>query len=106
MKARDPATGRGAAAALLWLLLCLRWFDVAALWRPAILAAIPPVALAALTALAVAAWLRARWGTLAGLPLGSGRRTIRAAHGNGRRALFHEADAPRGSARPTMAGDG
>ena len=66
----DPAALAGAAAVLLWTVFCVRWFDVAAPWRPAFLAPVEPLALLAATALAAAAWLRGRWRTLAGAPLG------------------------------------
>jgi len=66
----DPAALAGAGAALLWAAFCVRWFDVAAPWRPAFLAAVEPLALLVATALAAAAWLRGRWRTLAGPPLG------------------------------------
>jgi hypothetical protein len=59
----------GAGAALLWALLCLRWFDVAAPWRPAVLAAVPPLALAGLLLAATAFWLRGRLGSLRGASL-------------------------------------
>ena len=66
----DPAGLAGLAAAVLWVALCVRWFDVAAPWRPAALAAVSPFVLLASTALAALAWLRGRWRTLAGPPLG------------------------------------
>jgi hypothetical protein len=66
----DPAALAGAAAALLWTAFCVRWFDVAAPWRPAFLAAVEPLALLVATALAAAAWLRGRGRTLAGPALG------------------------------------
>jgi hypothetical protein len=47
----------GAAAALLWLLLGLRWFDVAARWRPAWLERIPVPLLALATVVAAGLWL-------------------------------------------------
>jgi hypothetical protein len=47
----------GALAALLWLLLGLRWFDAAERWRPAAVQAVPPALLAALLAAALGAWL-------------------------------------------------
>jgi hypothetical protein len=65
----DRSALAGAAAALLWVALCVRWFDVAAPWRPAGLAAVPPLALLAATVAAAGAWLRGRWRTLAGSPL-------------------------------------
>ena len=62
----DPATLAGVAGALLWVAFCVRWFDVAEPWRPAVLSALHPLALLAATLLAGAAWLRGRWATLAG----------------------------------------
>jgi hypothetical protein len=47
----------GAAAALLWLALGLRWFDAAAALRPRWLDAIPPAVLAAAFVAALGAWL-------------------------------------------------
>jgi hypothetical protein len=61
----------GFAAAVLWVLLCVRWFDPAAPWRPAALTALPPLALALPATLLGLAWLRARWGVLAGASLGA-----------------------------------
>jgi hypothetical protein len=48
----------GAGAGLLWALLCLRWFDVGARFRPAWLQALPPalLALAALALLGLWLW--------------------------------------------------
>jgi hypothetical protein len=66
----DRAGFSGAAAAALWVAFSVRWFDVAAPWRPALLAAVPPLALLAGTGLAAGLWLRGRWRTLAGPPLG------------------------------------
>jgi hypothetical protein len=63
----------GAASALLWIAFCVRWFDVAGPWRPAVLAAVHPLALLAATLLAGVAWLRGRWSTLAGPPPGPSR---------------------------------
>lgn len=51
------AAAAGLLAALFWVLLCARWFDVGAP-RPAWLEAIPPVALAVPAAALVAVWLR------------------------------------------------
>jgi hypothetical protein len=47
-----------AAASACWLLLCVRWFDAAAPWRPRALEAVPPFLLLAglVAALGVAAW--------------------------------------------------
>ncbi len=61
----------GVAAAIFWILLCIRWFDPAPVWRPAALAAVPPLALALPAAAFGLGWLRARWHILAGSPLGS-----------------------------------
>jgi hypothetical protein len=71
MKKPDPPAAGGALAALLWLILCWRWFDVAEPWRPASLAAMPPLVLLAATALAAAVWLRGRRRVLLGPPLGA-----------------------------------
>jgi hypothetical protein len=62
----DPATLTGATGALLWVAFCVEWFDVARPWRPAALAAVPPLAFLAAALLAVATWLRWRWPVLAG----------------------------------------
>ena len=67
----DPVPLAGGAAALLWVAFCVLWFDVAASWRPAALLALSPLALLAASLLAALAWLRGRWGTLAGPPLGA-----------------------------------
>jgi hypothetical protein len=67
----DRTTLVGAAAALLWVAACVRWFDVAAPLRPAPLAATPPLPLLAAALLAAVAWLRGRRAALAGAPLGS-----------------------------------
>jgi len=56
----------GAGAALLWVLLCVRWFDPAASWRPPLLEGLPPLALAAPALGLGVVWLRARWRDLAG----------------------------------------
>lgn len=58
----------GLTSALAWTLLCLRWFDAGAPFRPALLASIPPLLLALPAALAGAVWLHRRWSILA-LPL-------------------------------------
>jgi hypothetical protein len=63
----------GLAAALLWVMLAVRWFDPAAGWRPAWLTAVPPLALALPAVVAAGLWLRARWTTLAGPALGADR---------------------------------
>ena len=54
------ATGAGAAAAALWTLLCVRWFDAGEPWRGAWVEAIPPALLAVLLVAALGAGLRAR----------------------------------------------
>jgi hypothetical protein len=51
----------GAAAALLWILLGLRWFDAAAGGRPAWLERVPPIALASGALLAVIVAFPGRW---------------------------------------------
>jgi hypothetical protein len=66
----DRSTLAGAVAALLWVAFSVRWFDVAAPWRPAILTAVPPLVLLAATAIAAIVWLGGRRATLAGPPLG------------------------------------
>jgi hypothetical protein len=57
-----PRLARAAAmaAAVLWLLFCLRWFDPGAPWRPRWLSAVPAVVLAVgcAGALALAVWAR------------------------------------------------
>jgi hypothetical protein len=66
----DPAALAGAAAAVLWVAFSILWFDVAAPWRPACLAAVSPLVLLVAAALAAVAWLRGRWRTLSGPPPG------------------------------------
>jgi hypothetical protein len=61
----------GLAAVLLWVVLCIRWFDVAAPFRPVVLAAVPPWVLLAATLVPAALWLRGRRRALAGAPLGA-----------------------------------
>ncbi|HEY7412015.1 MAG TPA: hypothetical protein VII13_14805 [Vicinamibacteria bacterium] len=51
----------GAAAALAWLLLCLRWFDAAVPARPAWVTSLPPWLLALATTGLLALWLVRRW---------------------------------------------
>ncbi len=51
----------GAAAAVAWCLLCFRWFDSAAPWRPAWLASVPPTLLWMLVPTLVAVWLVGKW---------------------------------------------
>jgi hypothetical protein len=60
----------GAAAALAWVLLCVRWFDVAAPWCPAGLRLVPPVLLAAALAASLVALLRRHGRTIVALPPG------------------------------------
>ncbi|HYN00954.1 MAG TPA: glycosyltransferase family 39 protein [Vicinamibacteria bacterium] len=67
----DPAALAGGAAAVLWVVFCVLWFDVATPWRPAALVAVSPLAILAASLLAGLAWLRGRWGTLAAPPLGA-----------------------------------
>ena len=47
----------GAAAALLWLLLCLRWFDEGEPFRPGWLTAVPPVVLALACSALLVPWV-------------------------------------------------
>ncbi|OFV88156.1 MAG: hypothetical protein A2V74_01970 [Acidobacteria bacterium RBG_16_70_10] len=63
------ATLAGAAAAVLWVAWCVRWFDVAAPWRPSALAALPPLVLVVAGAALLFVWLRARAPLLWGAPL-------------------------------------
>jgi hypothetical protein len=72
VSARAPAV----VAAIAWSLFCLRWFDVAASWRPAALQAIPPFAFALLLVSALAALLRRHAGTLSLVPEGASRREL------------------------------
>ncbi len=67
----DGPTLAGAVGAVLWVGFCLLWFDVAAPWRPAALATVPPLAMLGGAALAAAAWLWGRWRTLRGPALGA-----------------------------------
>jgi len=71
----DRGTLAGAAAALGWILLCLRWFDVAAPWRAAGLGAVPPAVLGVLFSAALGAWLHrhrdALWPALGDAPRGA-----------------------------------
>lgn len=60
-----PATLAGAAAALLWALTCLAWFDAGPRLVPAV-AVLPPGGLALGAILLGAFWLRARWPALRG----------------------------------------
>jgi hypothetical protein len=73
---RHASARAGAAAALLWVLLCLRWFDVAAPWRPALLAAVPAGALLVGLLVFAALWLRGSWSRLRGAPLGAQARAL------------------------------
>jgi uncharacterized membrane protein len=66
----------GAAAAILWVVLAVRWFDVAAPWRPSWLEAIPPLVLALPAFVAVGGWLRSRAPLLLGEPLGDSRMAL------------------------------
>jgi hypothetical protein len=66
----------GLLAVLLWVALCIRWFDVAAPFRPVVLAAVPPGVLLAATLVPAALWLRGRRRALAGSPLGAEWRSL------------------------------
>ena len=72
----DASFRSGAAAALLWVLLCVRWFDVAEPWRPSAVTAVPPSVLLAAFAAAAWLWLRGRWPALRGEPLGTHARAL------------------------------
>jgi hypothetical protein len=63
----------GTAAAALWSLTCLRWFDAGAPFRPAWLAAIPTAFVAAPALVSFALWLRVRWNVATGPSLGPAR---------------------------------
>jgi hypothetical protein len=63
----------GAGAAVLWVLLAIRWFDTAAAWRPGWLAALPAAVLALLALALLGAWLWARRDGLRGAALGPDR---------------------------------
>ena len=67
---RDASKLAGAACAVLWLALCVRWFDAAAAWRPRLLEAVPVAVLAAAFLAAGGLWLRGRREWLRGAPLG------------------------------------
>ena len=75
---RAPDLGRlaGAAAAALWGVFCLAWFDVAAPWRPAVVAAIPRLAWLLPVLATTGLWLYARRRLLAGEPLGGSRAAL------------------------------
>lgn len=62
----DAAARAGTAALLLWILLCLRWFDAGEPWRGAGLAAIPPALLLAAFVAALLLWIRGRSSDLRG----------------------------------------
>jgi hypothetical protein len=62
-------TAWGGLAALLWTLLCVRWWDVAGPFRPAWLEALPVTPLALGLALALGVWLAGRFRDLAGPPV-------------------------------------
>ena len=70
--APDRFTAAGAAAAAAWAVFCVAWFDAGAAWRPAALAAVPRLVWLLPVAAAAALWLRGRWPTLRGEPLGAG----------------------------------
>jgi hypothetical protein len=67
---KDAPGRAGALAALLWALLCVRWFDAAAPWRPSWLSAVPAWVLLLALLAALGVWLRGRWTPLRGEPLG------------------------------------
>jgi len=57
----------GWGAALFWILLCLRWFDAGAPWRPAWLGRTPSGVVALAAAVSFALWLRGHWAAVAGV---------------------------------------
>jgi hypothetical protein len=61
----------GALAAVLWVVLCFRWFDAALPLRPRWITALPSAVLLTACAAAAALWLRGRWREMAGPPLDS-----------------------------------
>jgi hypothetical protein len=61
---------------VLWGTFCLRWFDVAAPWRPAALGALPGLALLGATLLAAGVWLWTAGPDLHGPPLGPARSSL------------------------------
>jgi hypothetical protein len=67
---RDASAWAGAGAAVLWALVCVRWFDVGAAWRPGWLAALPSALLILACLGALVCWLAGRWGRLRGEPFG------------------------------------
>src|SRR5439155_537227 len=66
----------GAAAAALWLRLGLRWFDIAAGWRPAWRERVPTLVLAVVVLVLAGFWLAGRWRELWGPPPGGPRRAL------------------------------
>jgi len=66
----------GGVAGLLWVVLCLRWFDSGSAFRPGWLQAMPVGLVAVPAAIAAALWLRERAGLLWGPPLGAERRGL------------------------------
>jgi hypothetical protein len=72
MPRQGLTTAAGIGAAFFWLLLCLRWFDVGARFRPTGLQACPPLLLALATLGLLAFWLVGRAGDLRA-DLGNGR---------------------------------
>ena len=66
----------GPAAALAWVLFCVRWFDVAAPWRPRLLQAVPWLLLAVVLAIAAGGWLRRHAAVLGTLPPGGSWREL------------------------------
>ena len=66
----------GALAAVLWVVLCFRWFDAALPLRPRWITALPAAVPLAACAAAAALWLRGRWRDIAGPPLDGSRGTL------------------------------
>src|SRR5512134_1325521 len=72
--APDRFTIAGAAAAALWVVFCVAWFDAGDTWRPAAVAAVPRLAWLLPLAAAIFVWLRGRGRTFGGHPLPAGER--------------------------------
>jgi hypothetical protein len=67
---------RGPVAAVFWFLLCLRWFDVAAPWRPRWLAAVPASLIGLALAASLAALLARHGGDVFRMPAGGSARDM------------------------------
>jgi hypothetical protein len=70
------ASWTGVAAAVAWTLLCVRWFDVAAPWRPSVLQGVPPGLLLFVLAACLALLLVRTGRDIFALPDGASRRDL------------------------------